>query len=310
MEHIESAGIHSGDSACVLPPTTISAQVLKRIKADTCRIAEELGVVGLLNIQFAIKGSRIYVLEVNPRASRTVPFVSKATGLPLAKIASQVMTGKKLADFDIPENHIENLKHFSVKESVLPFSKFSGVDIVLGPEMKSTGEVMGVASNYGEAFAKSQISANAALPSKGKVFISVKDEDKRAAVLIAKTLRDLSFSIVATPGTAKALKSNGIANIEEVYRYDQGKVEGTNLLELIQDNQIGLIINTPSGERSQYDMRSIRAAAILHNVPCITTLQGAWAAVNGMEEKVHETRNVKSLQQYYKEGRDSSCAVS
>lgn len=308
MEHIESAGIHSGDSACTLPPPTISEPIIKDIRKKTCQIADALKVVGLLNIQFAIKGQKIYVLEVNPRASRTVPFVSKATGIPIAKIAAQVMAGKLLKDFTLNRDILSEMKHFAVKESVLPFNKFSGVDIVLGPEMKSTGEVMGIAPTYGEAFAKSQICANSALPVKGKIFVSVKDEDKRAIVLIAKRFRDFGFDIVSTPGTAKVLRANGI-NVEVVGRYDQGLQEGLNLMPMIKNGGINLIVNTPSGESSQYDMRAIRAAAILHNVPCITTLQGAWAAVNGMETKAHERRFVQSLQDYYKNQKDSSCAV-
>jgi carbamoyl-phosphate synthase large subunit len=309
MEHIENAGIHSGDSACVLPPYTLSPNIISRIKESTCRIAVALKVVGLLNIQYAIKGEKIYVLEVNPRASRTSPFVSKATGIPLAKIAAQIMAGKKLKDFQIPYDIVDRLKHVAVKESVLPFSKFSGVDIVLGPEMKSTGEVMGMASNFGEAFAKSQIAAYQALPSDGKVFLSVRDEDKRDSVLIAKKLEDMGFSLLSTPGTAKVLKANGI-EVEEVGYYNQGKNNLSNLMELIKSKQIALILNTPSGVSThQYDMRSIRAAAILHNVPCITTLQGARAAVNGIESRRKKEFGVQSLQEYYKAGRDVSCAV-
>ena len=298
MEHIESAGIHSGDSACVLPPTTISEVMLEEIKEDTCGIAKALGVVGLMNIQFAIKGSRIYVLEVNPRASRTVPFVSKATGIPVARIAAKVMAGEPLSKFGLSYEHMNRLKHFSVKESVLPFSKFSGVDIVLGPEMKSTGEVMGSSSTFGGAYAKSQICANSSLPIEGKVFISVKDEDKRASVFIAKKLQDMGFTLVSTSGTAKVLNANGVET-EVVARYDQGENKLKTLMDMIKNSEIALIINTPSGERSQYDMRSIRAASILHSVPCITTLQGAWAAVNGMEHRKETGSSVKSLQELY-----------
>ena len=302
MEHIENAGIHSGDSACVLPPHTLSEEIIAQIKDYTRRIAIGLKVIGLLNIQFAIKGEKIYVLEVNPRASRTVPFVSKATGTPYAKIAAQIMAGKKIADFNLPE--IENLKHVSVKESVLPFSRFSGVDIVLGPEMKSTGEVMGIDSTFGAAFAKSQISANQALPKKGKIFISLNDNDKRHIVFLTKRLVDMGFSLVATKGTAKVLKSSNVP-VEIVEKYGIGQ---NNILTLIQKNEINLIINTPSGQRSQSDMRAIRAAAILHNVPCITTLQGAWAAVNGIESSLQKEFLIQSLQEYYNE-RNQKCAV-
>jgi len=304
MEHIENAGIHSGDSACVLPPPTISEDLMAQIKEKTCQIAQGLKVQGLLNIQFAVKGSRIYVLEVNPRASRTVPFVSKARGIPLAKIAAQIMAGKKLKDFTLPS--ISELQHVSVKESVLPFSRFSGVDIVLGPEMKSTGEVMGIGSSFAEAFAKSQICAGQALPKQGAIFISVKDEDKRQIVFIAKKVFDLGLRIVSTVGTAKVLRSHGI-NVDVVDKHGEGK---NDLLVLIKDGAINLIINTPSGKRSQSDMRSIRAAAILHNVPCITTLQGAWAAVSGIESGFSKKFSVKPLQDYYKDIKSSNTEVA
>lgn len=308
MEHIENAGIHSGDSACVLPPPTISESLIGQLKEYACKLAQALNVVGLMNIQFAIKGSKIYVLEVNPRASRTVPFVSKATGIPLAKIAAKIMAGEKLSKFNLNYDMVEKLKHVSVKESVLPFSKFSGVDIVLGPEMKSTGEVMGIAETFGEAFAKSQCAANSNLPKSGKVFISVRDEDKRSVVFMAKKLADLEFQIVSTSGTAKVLRSGGL-NVEEVRRYEEGKHE--RLMQMIKQGEIKLIINTPSAEsNTQYDMRSIRAASILHNIPCITTLQGAWAAVNGIEFMKAKEFTVKSLQEYYSENKKDNTMVS
>ena len=298
MEHIENAGIHSGDSACVLPPPALGEDIINQLKDQACQLAKALKVIGLMNIQFAVKGKQIYVLEVNPRASRTSPFVSKATGIPLAKIAAKIMTGARLRDFHLSYDDISKLKHVAVKESVLPFSKFSGVDIVLGPEMKSTGEVMGIAETFGEAFAKSQISANQSLPRKGKIFLSVKDEDKRAIVGIAKRLRDMKFSLVSTRGTAKALQANGV-EVEVVERYDQGQQKDLNLMTLIKNNEIALIVNTPSNGAAQHDMRSIRAAAILHNVPCITTLQGALAAVNGIEARIKHEFSVHSLQEYY-----------
>ncbi len=295
MEHIENAGIHSGDSACALPPMTISDEIIARIKKYTCAIARALNVIGLLNIQYALKGDRIYVLEVNPRASRTVPFVSKATGVPLAKMAAQIMTGtKKIKDFKRVE--IEDLRHVSVKESVLPFSRFSGVDIVLGPEMKSTGEVMGIDESFASAFAKAQICAGAALPKEGKIFISVNDSDKRNVVFLAKKLKELGFSIISTEGTAKVLKSNGV-DVEVIGKHSERQ---SDLLNLIKDVKIKLIINTPSGQASQSDMRVIRASAILHNIPCITTIQGAWSAVNGIEASQNDF-SIKSLQNYYQE---------
>ncbi len=297
MEHIENAGIHSGDSACVLPAHTLSEKIIQQIKDQTCLMANGLKVIGLLNIQFAIKSEKVFVLEVNPRASRTVPFVSKAVGIPLAKIAAQIMAGKKLKEFRLEE--MEPLKHVSVKESVLPFSRFSGVDIVLGPEMKSTGEVMGIDNTFGAAFAKSQMCAGQALPKSGKIFLSVNDADKRHIVFLAKRLVDLKFSLVSTRGTAKVLQTNGV-KVDEVDKFGEGK---NNLLTLIQKNEINLIINTPSGRKSQSDMRSIRAAAILHNVPCITTLQGAHAAVNGIEASFQQEFSVKSLQEYYRKNK-------
>ncbi len=294
MEHIENAGIHSGDSACVLPPHTLSEGVITDIKNHTVRLAKALNVVGLLNIQFAVKGSQVYVLEVNPRASRTTPFVSKATGVPLAKVAAQIMAGAKLSDFELADP--EALKYVCVKESVLPFSRFSGVDIILGPEMKSTGEVMGIAATFPAAFAKSQICANQALPQTGSVFISVNEADKRHVTFIAKKLADLGFQILATKGTAKVLHSSGIA-LTVVDKHQEGE---NNALTLLKKNEINLIINTPSGKKSQSDMRAIRAAAILHNIPCITTLQGAWAAVHGIEASIKEEFTVESLQILYK----------
>ncbi|MBF0512161.1 MAG: carbamoyl-phosphate synthase large subunit [Candidatus Omnitrophica bacterium] len=294
MEHIENAGIHSGDSACVLPPHTLSPQVVADIKNHALHLAKALKVVGLMNVQFAVKNSEVYVLEVNPRASRTVPFVSKATGMPLAKIAAQIMAGKKLSEFKlIPP---DTLKYTCVKESVLPFSRFSGVDIILGPEMKSTGEVMGIASRFGAAFAKSQMAAYQSLPASGNVFISVNDHDKKDLEPIARKLEELKFKLMATKGTAHELRSSGI----EVMMVDKNYEGENNALTFIKKGEINLIINTPSGKKRQSDMRAIRAAAILHNIPCITTIQGAWAAVNGMEAGIKEEFTVESLQALYR----------
>ncbi len=294
MEHIENAGIHSGDSACVLPPHTLSEGIIAEIKDSTRRIGLALKVIGLMNIQFAIKGDKVFVLEVNPRASRTVPFVSKAIGVPLAKMAARIMAGEKLSDFPaLPD--IERLKQVAVKECVLPFSRFSGVDIILGPEMKSTGEVMGMASTFGAAFAKSQVAANQALPKKGSVFISVNENDKRHIAFMAKRLHDLGFKVYATKGTAKVLRSSGVATII-VDKTGEGE---QNVLTLLEKGEINFIINTPSGKKSQSDMRRIRAASIRHAIPCITTLQGAWAAVHGIEASLKEGFTVESLQSYY-----------
>jgi len=295
MEHIEEAGVHSGDSACVLPPHTLSDDILDKIRKDTYAISKELRVKGLLNIQFAVKGDTVYVLEVNPRASRTVPFVSKATGIPLAKIAAKVMVGKKISELGFKEE--VKPKYFSVKESVLPFSRFSGVDIILGPEMKSTGEVMGISPVFGVAFYKSQIAAGTALPNKGKIFISVKNEDKRNIIFIAKKLYELGFQIISTKGTSKVLSSNNIKT-KTVGKVGEGSQE---ILDYIRRGEIKLVINTPSGHGGQADISPIRSLAVMQGVPCITTIQGAQAAVNGIESALKSDFSVKSIQEYIKE---------
>ncbi len=308
MEHIEAAGIHSGDSACSLPPQTISKELIEKIKDITCKLAKALKVIGLMNIQFAVKEEKIYVLEVNPRASRTAPFVSKATGYPLPKIAAQIMAGKSLKSFNLSYEYLESLDRYAIKESVLPFSRFSGVDIVLGPEMKSTGEVMGISKRYGESFAKSQVSANSALPCEGLIFISVRKEDKKNIVPIAKQIYKMDFNIVSTKGTAAVLKDHGI-DVQEVEPHQGGQNMASELMAMIKERKISLVINTPSGSSSESDMRAIRAAAILYNVPCITTIQGARAATKGIlaaKEKVFE---VKPLQEYYQTKGGVVCAV-
>jgi len=292
MEHIEEAGIHSGDSACVLPPHTLSDAIIDDIRANTINIAKELNVRGLLNIQFAVKNSDVYVLEVNPRASRTVPFVSKATGVPLANIAAKVMAGKKLVDLGFSGEPV--IKHIAVKESVLPFSRFSGVDILLGPEMKSTGEVMGIDTTFGAAFYKSQMAAYQNLPLSGKIFISVKDDDKRNIVFVAKKLKDMGFEVISTLGTGKVLSSNNIKTIV-IGKIGEGDKE---ILRLIKSGDIKLVINTTSGKSSHSDMKAIRNYAVMHGIPCITTLQGAQAAVNGMESALEDNLEVKSMQEY------------
>ncbi|MCK9572675.1 MAG: carbamoyl-phosphate synthase large subunit, partial [Candidatus Omnitrophica bacterium] len=294
MEHIEEAGVHSGDSACVIPAHTLGDDIIEVIRKHTYALAKELKVKGLINIQFAIKGEQVYVLEVNPRASRTVPFVSKAIGVALAKIAAKVMAGKTLKQLGFTKE--KKVDYVSVKESVLPFSRFSGVDILLGPEMKSTGEVMGIDSSFGRAFYKSQLAANQNLPLKGKIFISVKNSDKRDIVFIAKKLSDMNFQLIATKGTYKALVSNNIK-----VRL-AGKIsEGDNqILELIKKGELKLIINTPSGPRGQSDMKPIRGLAVTYGLPCITTIQGAQAAVNGIESIKKGSLKVKSIQEYHK----------
>lgn len=292
MEHIEEAGIHSGDSACVIPPFSLSDSLIEGVKKSTYLLAKELDVVGLMNVQYAIKNEVIYVLEVNPRASRTVPFVSKATGIPWAKIASKVMVGKKLKELGI-EKEVE-ISHVAVKESVFSFNRFPGVDPILGPEMKSTGEVMGIDQEFGLAFAKAEIAAGTMLPMKGNVFISVKEKDKRAIVFIAKKLVDLGFKILATKGTARVLEKNGI-EVTTVQKVHEGR---PNVVDLMKNKEIHLLINTPSGKKPKTDQVSIRAYAVMNNIPIITTVSGAQAAVNGIESLIKKQVTVRSLQEY------------
>ena len=294
MEHIEEAGIHSGDSASVIPPFSLSDKIINELKKSTYILAKELNVVGLMNVQYAIKNEVIYVLEVNPRASRTVPFVSKACGVPWAKIASKVIAGKKLKELGI-EKEVD-INHVAVKESVFPFNRFPGVDPVLGPEMKSTGEVMGIDREFGLAFAKSQIAAGTILPLKGNVFISVKDKDKRPVVFIAKKLADLGFKVFATKETARVLEKNGIA-VTTVLKVSEGR---PNIVDLLKNKEIQLLINTPSGKKPKTDQVSIRAVAVMNNVPIITTLSGAQAAINGIESLIKHQLTVRSLQEYHR----------
>jgi len=292
MEHIEEAGIHSGDSACALPPYTVGDDQIEQLKEQTRALARELGVKGLMNIQFAIKGDDIFVLEVNPRASRTIPFVSKATGIPWAKLATKVMLGRSLDDLGAKE---VVPKHVSVKEAVFPFVRFPGVDPVLGPEMKSTGEVMGVDRSFGSAFMKSQLAAGQVLPKKGNVFISVKNRDKRSIVMIARRLNDLGFGIYATRGTAAALRKNDIG-AEEVFKIGEGRPD---VMDLIKNGDVQLLINTPSGKKPKHDEVSIRTGAYTRSLPLITTISGAQAAVSGMESVKKKGVKVAALQDYY-----------
>ncbi len=294
MEHIEEAGIHSGDSACVLPPHTLSEDIISEIRKATIKIAEELKVVGLLNIQFAIKEDTLYVLEVNPRASRTVPFVSKAVGTPWPRIAAKVMTGIKLSSLD--EAVERNMDYFAVKESVLPFRKFPGADIILGPEMKSTGEVMGLDTDFGLAFAKSQEAAGNNLPRSGSVFISVKNSMRRNIIFMAKTIASMGFKIYASEGTWRVLSSNGI-NVKMVPKIGEGKPD---IIDLIKGNDINLVINVPAGKKSQMDSKPIRSAAVSQGIPYITTLEGAQAAISGMDSTERTGFSVKPIQDYTK----------
>jgi carbamoyl-phosphate synthase large subunit len=298
MEHIEEAGIHSGDSSCVLPSVTLKPSILERIRDYTTRLARALNVVGLMNVQYAIQRDTVYVLEVNPRASRTIPYVSKATGVPLAKVAARLMTGKKLRDLNLPytqTNGIKELvmpKFFAVKSPVFPFNKFRGVDTILGPEMRSTGEVMGISSTFGLAFAKAQLAAGQRLPQQGTVFLSVNDHDKKHVAFVVQDLLAAGLKVVATRGTAAALASAGI-EVESVYKVNEGRL---NIVDLIKTAKVNLVINTPLGRESFYDEKSIRRAAVRYNIPCITTLSAASAAARGIRAMAGHKVEVAALQ--------------
>ncbi len=294
MEHIEQAGIHSGDSACVIPSFSLSPQVLETIKSATKAMARELQVRGLMNVQFAVKDEQVYVLEVNPRASRTVPFVSKAIGRPLAKMAAKIMAGATLKELGFTEEIVP--KHYSVKEAVFPFIKFPGVDIILGPEMRSTGEVMGIDTDLGIAYAKSQMSAQPPLPVKGNVFISLKDADKEAALPIAREFADMGFTLHATSGTAKVLESAGIP-VQRLFKLQEGR---PNVLDLIKNGDMHFIINTPSGQQPRKDEVVIRSAAVAARVATMTTLRGARASAAAIRAIQQAGYSVKSLQEYHK----------
>lgn len=290
MEHIEEAGIHSGDSACAIPPFNLSPELIAQLKQQTYALAEALSVRGLMNIQFAVKDGEIYVLEVNPRASRTVPFVSKATGLNLAKAAARVMVGKSLEEQGITEERTP--RYVSVKESVFPFAKFPGVDIVLGPEMRSTGEVMGIDTNFAAAFAKSQLGASTNLPMSGTVFVSVAARDRQAVVPIAARLAAMGYNLMSTSGTANTLTQHGIA-VSTVRKIHEGR---PNLLDHLANGSIALIVNTPSGKGARTDEGRIRASAVSHGVPCITTINAAKAAVAALERLRQGSLEVYALQ--------------
>jgi carbamoyl-phosphate synthase large subunit len=302
MEHIEEAGIHSGDSSCVLPSVTLKASVLERIRDYTARLARALHVVGLMNVQYAIQRDTVYVLEVNPRASRTIPYVSKATGIPLAKVAARLMTGRKLSELHLPVIETNGIKElalrdfYAVKSPVFPFNKFRGVDTILGPEMRSTGEVMGVSSTFGLAFAKAQLAAGQRLPFEGIVFMSVSDRDKRHAGSVAKDLAAAGLKIIATRGTAAALRQAGI-EVEEVYKVNEGR---PNIVDLVKTGKVDLLINTPLGRESFYDEKSIRRAAIRYNIPCITTLSAASAAARGIRAMAGRGADVAAVQDLHR----------
>ncbi|HEX4650999.1 MAG TPA: carbamoyl-phosphate synthase large subunit [Granulicella sp.] len=301
MQHIEEAGIHSGDSSCVLPAVDLPADVLETIRSYTRKLAKALSVIGLVNIQFAIQRGKVFVIEVNPRASRTVPYVSKATGVPLAKIASRLMVGQKLKTL-LPEQvksgkDLETGSNFFVKSPVFPWGKFPGVDTVLGPEMKSTGEVMGVSDNFGEAFAKAQIAAGQVLPMQGTIFLSVNDHDKEGLVPLAKEFINMGFHLVATHGTAEVLEQAGLQP-ERVYKVKEGR---PNVVDLIKSDRIQLIVNTPRGQDTFFDEKAIRRAAVLARIPTITTLAAARAAAEGIAALQKGNVNVIALQTLHQE---------
>ncbi len=294
MEHIEEAGIHSGDSACVLPPYTFSKEIITELKRQAKLLAKELRVCGLMNVQFAIRDGEIFVIEVNPRASRTVPFVGKATGVPWAKIATKVMAGKTLAELGYTQDPPDP-KHVSVKEVVFPFSKFPGVDIILGPEMRSTGEVMGIDDTFELAFAKAQLATGTDLPTKGTVYISVRNADKEAAIPIAKEYANLGFSLVGTEGTRQMLAKHGITT-ERVFKLAEGR---PNIRDLIKNGKIQLVVNTPTKKGPATDEGKIRALCVANRVPIFTTLTAASAAARAIAALQRGGWNVRPLQSYH-----------
>ncbi len=296
MQHIEEAGVHSGDSACSLPPINIPNHILKKLRNWTIRLAKALKVVGLMNVQYALKDNELYVLEVNPRASRTIPFVSKAIGVPLAKLAAKVMVGKTLEELGFIEE--KKINYFCVKEVVLPFVKFPGTDTLLGPEMRSTGEVMGIDKNFGLAFAKSQMAAFVSLPTKGNLFISVNDKDKPKIIDIVKGFKKLGFTIFATWGTYNFLKKHGIES-KRIFKVNEGR---PNVVDYIKNGEIDIVINTPLGKESQFDERAIRTTAVAYNIPCITTIPAARAALIGIKEIKNNRLTIKPIQEYHKNG--------
>jgi len=297
MQHIEYAGIHSGDSACVIPPVVISKEHKKTIYDYTRKIAMELKVVGLLNIQYAIYEDTVYILEANPRASRTVPLVSKVCNIKMARIATQILLGQKLSDFNLKKRTI---KHYGVKEAVFPFNMFPSIDPLLGPEMRSTGEVLGMADSYGMAFFKSQEAALSSLPIKGTVLITIADRDKNRILPAAKNFRDLGFTILSTGGTRQFLLDNGIP-AELILKVHQGR---PNIVDAIKNKEIDLVVNTPAGRLSEYDDSYIRKNAIKYKVPYITTTSAAFSATEGIRERQNGEYKVKSIQDYHSEIED------
>src|SRR5580692_6959001 len=292
LEHIEFAGVHSGDAAMVLPPHTLSKSVIETIRKYTHAMARELKVIGLMNVQYAVKGEKVFVLEVNPRASRTVPFVSKAIGKPLAKLAAKVMAGKTLKELNFTEEIWT--KYWAVKESVFPFNKFIGQDILLSPEMRSTGEVMGLDADLGVAYAKSQMAANSPLPLKGRVFISVSDAHKTRVAEVAQSFADLGFELVSTSGTAAVLEKAGL-KVQRILKILEGR---PNIVDFLKNKEIQFVINTPSGAAPREDEVKIRTTAVYTGTPIATTLSGAKAAALGIAALKKSGYAVKTLQEY------------
>jgi carbamoyl-phosphate synthase large subunit len=295
LEHIEEAGIHSGDSSCTLPPYSLSEQILMEIRRITRQLGKELQVKGLMNVQYAVKWDKVYILEVNPRASRTIPFVSKTIGVPLAKLAAKVMAGRTLSDLGF--EHEVPVSHIAVKKSVFPFSRFPGTDPVLGPEMRSTGEAMGIDNSFGMAFAKAHMAATQDLPLEGKVFLSVVDRDKKYMPTIARDLQQLGFSLLATPGTRKYLHTAGINGVVAVPKIQSG--ERPHIIDYMDREEVKLVINTPTGRGRQLDEAKIREQTIKRNIPCITTVAAARAAVGGIRALRTARFDVRAVQDYF-----------
>jgi carbamoyl-phosphate synthase large subunit len=299
MEHIEEAGIHSGDSACALPPHSLPSDVVEDIRAQTAALSRGLNVVGLMNTQYAVKGKDVYVLEVNPRASRTVPFVAKATGVPIAKIAARVMAGETLEALGLGPGGTgaarSRVPHVAVKEAVFPFARFPGVDIILGPEMKSTGEVMGLDSDFARAFAKSQLGSGTRLPLSGTVFLSVKDKDKPAMVEAGRRLLELGFRLMATRGTARELEKHGL-EVKVVNKVLEGR---PHIVDAIKSGEVQLLFNTTEGAAAIADSFSLRRTALMNNIPYYTTVAGAEAAVEAIATLKTGTLDVAPLQSYF-----------
>jgi carbamoyl-phosphate synthase large subunit len=294
MQHVEEAGVHSGDSACVLPPLSLGEEMLEEIRRQTRALALHLGVVGLINVQFAVvNNDRLHVIEANPRASRTVPFVSKAIGVPLAKVACRLILGERLSDQRLPAER--DSRHVSVKEAVLPFQRLHGSDVLLGPEMKSTGEVMGIADDFPAAFGKAQAAAGVALPSEGAVFITVCDTDKPAATQLAARMHDLGFRVLATSGTAQAIRTMGIP-VDQLNKIGEGS---PHVADFIRRGDVDMVINTPAGRGARSDGWEIRRAAIESGIPCITTMTGASAAARAIGAAQASRASVRSLQELH-----------